>query len=157
VTADEAAARAALAREEVDAVVLLPRDPYSDVTGGQPAQVTILVNQIDPVRPAWIDYNTYLAASSGNPPIVTQALREGKAPRRRVGELTGQIKADADALEGEIAAGNLPAARARAERMRANAALARQATEEAARSLSANGQSIGARATGQAVAQFGAR
>jgi ABC-2 type transport system permease protein len=157
VTADEAAARAALERRDVDAVVLLPKDPLADVTGGQAAQVTVLVNQIDPVRRAWTDYNTYVAASSVNRQIVMEALREGKAPTRQIGELTAQLKADADALQGEMAGGNLPAARTRAERMRPNSGLARQAASEAARSLAAGGQSIGARATAQAIGQFGAR
>ena len=54
-TADEAAARAALQRGEVEAVVLLPSDPLAEVTAGQPAMVTILVNQIDPLRRAQAD------------------------------------------------------------------------------------------------------
>ncbi|HEY3111959.1 MAG TPA: ABC transporter permease [Chloroflexota bacterium] len=156
-TADEATARAALERGEVDAVILLPEDPLGDVTTGQAARVTVLVNQIDPVRRAWTDYNTYVAESGLNRQIVTEALREGKSPTRQVGELTAQLKADADALQAELWSGNLAAARARAERMRANSSLARQATADAAGSLAASGRSIGARAAGQALAQLGAR
>ena len=137
--------------------MLLPQDPLADVTGGQPARVTILVNEIDPLRRAWMDYNTYVAATSVNRQIVTEALREGKSPLRQVGDLTAQLKGDADALQGEIASGNVAAARARAERMRANSALARQAANDAARNLAASGQSIGARATAQALGQLGGR
>jgi ABC-2 type transport system permease protein len=157
VTADEAAARAALAGGAVDAVVLLPRDPLADVASGQAAQVTVLVNQIDPVRRAWTDYNTYVAASSVNRRIVMEALREAKTPTRQIGELTAMMRGDAEVLEGELASGNLAAARARSDRMRANSGLARQAVGEATRSLTASGNSMSARATGQTVGQFGAR
>ena len=48
-TSDEAYARARLAQNQVDAVLILPPSPFKTITSGQRATITVLYNEIDPL------------------------------------------------------------------------------------------------------------
>jgi len=49
-TTDEAYARAQLAKNLVDAVVILPATPYQTIAGGEQARIRVIYNEIDPAR-----------------------------------------------------------------------------------------------------------
>jgi ABC-2 type transport system permease protein len=149
VTVDRDAAQSALDARQVDAVVALPPDAFDASYGGKQAPIEVLVNEIDPVRRAWVDYNTFVAATGINRAILTEALREGKTPTQRLGDVANQLDEQARGLRADVDAGNAPQARARVEQIRGNAALARATAESALRSLQTAGHSLGARAAAE--------
>lgn len=157
VTPDREMAADRLNAREIDAVVVLPQDAFDSVYAGQAARIDVLVNEIDPVRRAWVDYNTFVASSGINRAILTEALREGKTPTQRLGEVTDQLDAQARGLRDNVNAGNAAQARARVEQMRGTSALARSTSESAMRSLQTAGQSLGAKAAGEVTGRVNAR
>src|SRR5581483_869221 len=151
VTRDEPAARARLDRRQVDAVVVLPGDAFDTIYGGHQAQIAVLVNEIDPVRRSWIDYNTFVAGSGINRSIVTEALREGKSPTQQLGATADRLDARAQQLRADVEGGDAAAARGTIAQMRSDTALARALTGGALSSLETAGQSLGARAAADVV------
>ena len=151
VTRDEPAARARLDRRQVDAVVVLPGDAFDTIYGGHQAQIAVLVNEIDPVRRSWIDYNTFVAGSGINRSIVTEALREGKSPTQQLGATADRLDARAQQLRADVEGGDAAAARGTIAQMRSDTALARVLTGGALSSLETAGQSLGARAAADVV------
>jgi ABC-2 type transport system permease protein len=149
VTPDKAAAQAELDARRVDAVVALPKDSFDAVYGGQQARIDVLVNEIDPVKRAWVDYNTFVAATGINRAILTEALRESKTSTQQLGEVANQLDAQARGLRADVEANNAPQARARVEQMRGTSSLARQTSASALKSLQTAGQSMGAKAAAE--------
>lgn len=157
VTQDKAAAQAALDARQIDAVVVLPSDAFTAIYGGHPARIDVLVNEIDPVKRAWVDYNTFVATTGVNRVVLTEALREGKLPSQQLGGLAGQLDAQARGLRADVEANDAASAHTRAEQMRAVSALVRATSESALKSLQTAGQSLGAKAAAEVAARLAQR
>jgi len=153
VTADKAAAQSALDARQVDAVVVLPGDSFDAIYGGQQAHIDVLVNEIDPVKRAWVDYNTFVAATGINRAVLTETLRESKTSTQQLGEVTNELDAQARGLKGDVDAGNAVQARARVEQMKGTSQLARTTSNSALKQLQAAGQSLGAKAAAEVAAR----
>ena len=79
VTTDEAAAKAQLARDAIDLVVVIPADARADFAAGRQAALRVVMNQADPVE---ANYATFLAdtlAADVNRELFKQAAADGKA------------------------------------------------------------------------------
>jgi ABC-2 type transport system permease protein len=87
VTTDEAAARRRLARDEIDAVVVLPDDPLATVAGGRRAELRILHNRLDPVELTVIGFAAKLAVAQVNATVLAQLVGQGQAAEGPVSAL----------------------------------------------------------------------
>ena len=78
VTTDEAAAKAQLAGDAVDLVVVIPADARADFEAGQQAALRVVMNQADPVQANYASFLAETLAADVNRELFKQAAAEGK-------------------------------------------------------------------------------
>ena len=85
VTADRAAAEARLRADEVDAVIVPPLDPISDIEAGRQADLTVITNVADPVAASYVGFIAETLASTVNREIYRFGAEEGQAYAIQIG------------------------------------------------------------------------
>ena len=125
-TSDEAAARRSLADGDVDAVVVFPADPLTDVLAGEPAEVVVLHDKIDPIQETAIDIASRLAVQEVNARVVAAFVGGGQQALAPLDEVLATMAAAGAEVASEVAAGD---GAATAEAARQVAAAAAQANE----------------------------
>ena len=80
VTRDEQHARALLARNDADVVLVVHADVVGQISSGSSAPVAVLYNEADPTQSAWLRYFAYVEISELNRRLLTEVLRRSKAP-----------------------------------------------------------------------------
>ena len=153
VTSDTEAAQGQLDRREVDAAIVLPSNAFDSLLEGQSANIEVLINEINPVRRSWIEYNTFVAVSTINKAILTETVREGRSPTKQLGETSAQLNSQSAGIKQSIDANDAPAATARIAQMARDVTVARAAANEALGSLTLAGKSLGAKTTATVVAR----
>lgn len=78
VTTDEAAAKAQLAGDAVDLVVVIPADARADFEAGRQAALRVVMNQADPVQANYASFLADTLAADVNRELFKQAAAEGK-------------------------------------------------------------------------------
>jgi ABC-2 type transport system permease protein len=79
VTADEASAMQQLNSQQVDVVVVAPKDAKAKLEAGQRSQIDVRVNLTDPVQQSYAVFLTRSLEGAVNRQILQQAAAEGKA------------------------------------------------------------------------------
>jgi ABC-2 type transport system permease protein len=79
VTDDADAARAQLAAEQLDLVVIAPGDAEQKFRAGQQAQIQVDLNSIDPVQSAYAEFLAQVLNRQINEEIIREAVTEGQA------------------------------------------------------------------------------
>ncbi len=153
ISQDSDEAQRQLDRREVDAVIVLPENAFDSMLDGQPANIDVLINEINPVRRSWIDYNTFVAISTINKSILTETVREGRSPTQRLGEMSTQLNEQSNGIKQSIDSNDVPGATVKIARMKQDVEIARAAAAEALGSLTLAGRSLGAKTTATVVAR----
>ena len=103
-TDDEAAARRDLEDGDTDLVVVFPADAFDTVEAGERAVITIVHDEIDPIRQVAIEVAARLAIQEVNAAVVSSvagAAQESAQPLvdavAELGDLAGQLEAASDA------------------------------------------------------------
>lgn len=78
IATDPEPARAALAANELDLVVIAPADASARFRAGQQAQVQIYLNEIDPVASSYADFLARVLTQRVNEEIIKQAVTGGQ-------------------------------------------------------------------------------
>jgi ABC-2 type transport system permease protein len=118
VTRDRAAAEDALDRRQVDVIVIVPEQPDQTVLSGQHAQFEVLFREIDPLQAAWVRYFSTVAVQEVNRRVLSDLLAHSREPLDRAADVSGQIRAQADALSSDLQRGDAVSAAARVVAMR---------------------------------------
>jgi ABC-2 type transport system permease protein len=113
VTRDRAAAEAALQSGRTDVVVVVPNDAENQVLGGEHAEFAVLFNESDPLQAAWVRYFATVAIQELNRRVLAGLVGNAQEPADQLAGAAGQMRAQAEALEGDLRAGNPIAAGAR--------------------------------------------
>jgi ABC-2 type transport system permease protein len=100
-TTDEAAARDALADDELDVVVVFPEDPLSQVLAGEPAVIEVLHNKIDPIQTTAVTIASQLAVQEVNASVLTAVVAESQKALRPAEELVTVLSDTAAAMSQE--------------------------------------------------------
>lgn len=79
VTADRAAAEARLRGDQVDVVIVPPRDPVAEIEAGRQAELTVITNVADPVAVSYTGFLAETLASTVNREIYRIGAQEGQA------------------------------------------------------------------------------
>ncbi len=79
VATDPDGARAALAADQLDLVVIAPADATQKFRAGQQAQIEIDINEIDPVARGYADFLATVITQRVNQEIIKQAVAEGQS------------------------------------------------------------------------------
>jgi ABC-2 type transport system permease protein len=77
-TPDEAAARRQLDRGKVDAYVVLPPDPVSDVLAGKQSTLRIVHEKLDPIQQTAIAFASRIAVDDINAKVVSDVVSQGQ-------------------------------------------------------------------------------
>jgi ABC-2 type transport system permease protein len=118
VTRDRASAERALDRRQVDVVVVVPEQPDQTVLSGQHAQFEVFFREIDPLQAAWVRYFSTVAVQEVNRRVLADLLANSREPLDRAVEVSGQVRAQSDALSGDLQRGDAVSAAARVVAMR---------------------------------------
>ena len=118
VTRDRQAAEAALARGQTEVVVVVPEQPDQTVLSGQHAQFEVFFREIDPLQAAWVRYFSTVAVQEVNRRVLADLLKNSREPLDRAVEVSGQVRAQSDALTGDLQRGDAVSAAARVVAMR---------------------------------------
>jgi ABC-2 type transport system permease protein len=97
-TSDEAAARAALADDELDVVVIFPEDPLDRVLAGERAEIGVVHNKIDPIQTTAVAIASQLAVQEVNASVLTAVVAQSQSALRPVDEALAVLSAGAGAL-----------------------------------------------------------
>jgi ABC-2 type transport system permease protein len=132
VTQDAQAARARLARREIQAIIYFPANAYQTVLQGQRATLQVEYNEIDPLNAQWVNYYAYVQTNELNRRILVEALQQNQQGQNTSQQenkaLATQIGNEATSLRGALAAGNRDAALQQITAIRQNNAKAQQNT-----------------------------
>jgi ABC-2 type transport system permease protein len=79
VATDPTAARAALAADELDLVVIAPADAMQKFRSGQQAQIEIDINEVDPVASGYAGFLANVITQRVNEEIIKQAVAESQS------------------------------------------------------------------------------
>jgi ABC-2 type transport system permease protein len=79
IATDPTAARAALAADELDLVVIAPADAMQKFRAGQQAQIEIDINEVDPVASGYADFLANVITQRVNEEIIKQAVAESQS------------------------------------------------------------------------------
>lgn len=126
VTRDRAGAEQALDRGQVDVVVVVPEQPDQTVLSGQHAQFEVFFREIDPLQAAWVRYFSTVAVQEVNRRVLANLLANSREPLDRAVEVSGQVRAQSDALGGDLQRGDAVSAATRVVAMRQALQAARQ-------------------------------
>jgi ABC-2 type transport system permease protein len=118
VTRDQQSAKDALARGQTDVVVVVPDQADQAVLNGQHAQFQVLFREIDPLQAAWVRYFSTVAVQELNRRVLADLLGNTQAPLTQAAEVSGQVRAQSDALSGDLQRGDAVSAAARVVAMR---------------------------------------
>ena len=129
VTRDRQAAEDALANHQTDVVVVVPQDAEQAVLAGQHAQFEVLFRETDPLQAAWVRYFATVAVQELNRRIVTSFVGNGQEPTQRAVQSASNLRAQVDALDQDLRAGNAAGAAARTVTTRQALQVARQSPE----------------------------
>jgi ABC-2 type transport system permease protein len=123
VTSDEQAARLALLRNEADVVEIMPESMDQILQRDEQSPITVLYNEIDPLKEQWIIYLTYVQVKELNSALLVNVA---SGTREQAGEVTTYIQ-DARRQLQTIQAGLRVAggddARTAIQRLRSNSGL----------------------------------
>jgi ABC-2 type transport system permease protein len=97
-TTDETAARAALADDALDVVVVFPADPLTQVLSGERAVIDVLHNKIDPIQTTAVVIASQLAVQEVNASVLTAVVAESQAVLRPADELVTILSEAAEEL-----------------------------------------------------------
>jgi ABC-2 type transport system permease protein len=126
VTRDRQAAEDALARGQTEVVVVVPDHPDQTVLGGQHAEFEVFFREIDPLQAAWVRYFSTVAVQEVNRRVLAGLLATSREPLDRAVEVSGQVRAQSDALTSDLQRGDAVSAAARVVAMRQALQAARQ-------------------------------
>lgn len=113
---DEAQARAALARGELDVVQIVPADVFGTLQRGETPTIRIYSNAINPLVEGWIQYLAYAQVNEINKALLTEQTRlaqqqardvrvQVELGARRLSELESEVStADREAIQQELRA-----------------------------------------------------
>jgi ABC-2 type transport system permease protein len=118
VTRDEQAAKNELDQRQTDVVVIVPANADQTVLSGQHAQFQVLFREIDPLQAAWVRYFSTVAVQELNRRVLSSLLGNAQEPLQRAAEASGQVRAQSDALSGDLQRGDAVSAAARVVAMR---------------------------------------
>jgi len=118
VTRDQQSAKDALARGQTDVVVVVPDQADQAVLNGQHAQFQVLFREIDPLQAAWVRYFSTVAVQELNRRVLADLLGNTQAPLTQAAEVSGQVRAQSDALSSDLQRGDAVSAAARVVAMR---------------------------------------
>ena len=118
VTRDRQQAQDMLGRGQVDVVVMVPDQPDQTVLSGEHAQFQVLFREIDPLQAAWVRYFSTVAVQEVNRRVLADLLTHTREPLDRAAEVSGQVRAQADALVTDLQRGDAISAAARVVAMR---------------------------------------
>lgn len=118
VTRDQQAAKQALDWGQTDVVVIVPDQPDQTVMSGEHAQFQVLFREIDPLQAAWVRYFSTVAVQEVNRRVLTALLGNTQEPINRAAEVSGQVRAQSDALASDLQRGDAVSAAARVVAMR---------------------------------------
>ena len=118
VTRDRRAAEAALASGRTNVVVAAPENAEQQVIDGQHARFDVLFNETDPLQAAWVRYFATVAVQELNRRVLADLVGDGQQPAEQLAPVAAQMRAESDALEADLRAGNTAAAAARAVALR---------------------------------------
>src|SRR4051794_887697 len=113
VTRDQQAARDSLARGQTDVVVIVPDHPDQTVLNGEHAQFQVFFREIDPLQAAWVRYFSTVAVQEVNRRVLANLLGNSQEPLVRAAEVSGQVRAQSDALTDDLQRGDAVSAAAR--------------------------------------------
>ena len=94
-TTDEAAARAALADNDLDVVVVFPQDPLAQVLAGRRAVIDVVHNKIDPLQRTAVAIAAQLAVQEVNASVLTAVIAESQSVLRPADELVSTLSSAA--------------------------------------------------------------
>jgi len=118
VTRDQQAARDTLARGQTDVVVIVPDHPDQTVLNGDHAQFQVFFREIDPLQAAWVRYFSTVAVQEVNRRVLANLLGNSQEPLVRAADVSGQVRAQSDALTDDLQRGDAVSAAARVVAMR---------------------------------------
>src|SRR5215212_2666766 len=118
VTRDRQQAQDALDRRQVEVVVIVPDQPDQTVLSGEHAQFEVLFREIDPLQAAWVRYFSTVAVQEVNRRVLADLLTHTREPLDRAADVSGQVRAQADALVTDLQRGDAISAAARVVAMR---------------------------------------
>ena len=118
VTRDQQAAKDALDRRGTEVVVIVPDQPDQTILNGQHAQFQVLFREIDPLQAAWVRYFSTVAVQEVNRRVLADLLGNTQEPLNRAAEVSGQVRAQSDALASDLQRGDAVSAAARVVAMR---------------------------------------
>ncbi|MDY7105814.1 MAG: ABC transporter permease [Actinomycetota bacterium] len=105
-TADEVDARQRLEDGEVDVIVVFPPDPVETVLGGEPATITVVHNQLDPIIDSLMDVIAAVAVDQVNASVLEGVVGQGQDAAEPVDERLAAMDATATDLDVAVAAGD---------------------------------------------------
>ena len=105
-------------RGQTDVVVIVPDQPDQTVLSGEHAQFEVLFREIDPLQAAWVRYFSTVAVQEVNRRVLADLLAHSREPLDRAAEVSGQVRAQSDALTADLQRGDAVSAAARVVAMR---------------------------------------
>lgn len=85
-------ARAALARGDVDIVVVFPPNPEQTVLSGERAVITVIHDQIDPIQEAAIEFAAQLAIHEVNASVLATLAEDAQLQLGPAAEVSGELQ-----------------------------------------------------------------
>jgi ABC-2 type transport system permease protein len=125
VTRDQQAAKDQLDRGQTDVVVIVPDQADQTILSGQHPQFQVLFREIDPLQAAWVRYFSTVAVQEVNRRVLVDLLGNAQEPLTRAAEVSGQVRAQSDALADDLQRGDAVSAAARVVAMRQTLQVAR--------------------------------
>ncbi len=120
-TTDEAAAKEKLAHNEVDVVVVFPKDPLALVLAGKQAPILVIHDQLDPIQQTAINFATKLAVDEVNSAVLAQIVGAGQQAIQPLGPARNAMTAAAADLGRAVQAADPVPLQAAAQRVRRTA------------------------------------
>ncbi len=109
VTEDLGRAMSELHDRRVDAVAVIPTDPYSDILGGKQAELRLNVNEIDPVKINIVYFLTYAYSNELNKRILEAGFKQGQAGLTDLQGQVGQLRQAVNRLQVGLQANDVQA------------------------------------------------
>lgn len=110
ITVDEANATSRLRNNEVDIVVLVPKDAEKQIGAGGQARLPVLYNSVDPVRSAQIIGSTLLYTGELNKQTVALAVQRSQGTADDIDKTLSRVDASLASAEQNMAKGDRAAA-----------------------------------------------
>ncbi|MDP8924399.1 MAG: hypothetical protein M3O34_16195, partial [Chloroflexota bacterium] len=117
ITHDRDQALGELRADRADVVVVVPADVYEQIAAGNRATLEVIYTESDPTANGWVRYFGAVQTSDFNRRILTEVLLQSKGPATQALEYADQARAEIDAVEAEIRAGDRASAAARIDRL----------------------------------------